>query len=773
MKRLRVREGISQVTAKSRSGRRSAVRRSAFGRLVSITGRVVLILVLLALVLVLWGLTNVYQAYAMVRQNMEGIVDIDIPSGGQATRIYARDYDRDSGDGTLLSTVYDDSSNRRLVAYQEIPPLLIACTLSTEDHRFFDHGGVDFLGTMRAVARGLRRGGDIRGTSTITQQLSRNVFLPYIKSEKTLNRKIQEVIIAGALEKRFTKYELIEAYLNHIYYGAGAHGVAMAASTYFDKDLDELTLAECAMLAGLPQTPSLHNPMIHPENGLDRRNEVLELLDSRIGTEFFDELIAEDPDKFGDLEVTHADIDAALAEPVILASPVETSRILAPYFTTYVRDHVLYQKYDVGQVLRQGLVVHTTIDPLYQQWAEEIVAEGIDKYRESKRVSQGALILLEAKTGEVLACVGGYQWLSPNKDGEPDMLNRAMQSSRPVGSAFKPFTYATAYEQGFPVTLTIWDGPNRELSAKQGKDWPQNSDKTYLGWVSIFFALQKSRNAASVDLLVNCTGIEPVIETARKMGLTAKLDPVPALTLGVSDVKPIEMAEAFDTFANMGMHVDSIVVKKVYTESGIAMEVNDTPDAIARRSNRALSENTAWMMVQNMRRVVEAGTGTGARVKGVQIAGKTGTNDDFADAWFVGYSPELVCAVWVGNDDYAKEMNRMFGGHLPAEIFKEMMSRVYSRQVETIGEGEEAVEVVKYEPRYTQTEFEKPAGATFNGFPAPQTGQKLVRDEEGNLVPEKAEEEAEEGEGDESRDPREDDGFYNPWDPPPSGHVFF
>jgi penicillin-binding protein 1A len=743
--------------------------------LVSIAGRIVLFLVLLALVLVLWGLTNVYQAYAMVRDNMEGIVDIDIPRGGQATRIYARDYDGTNGTGTLLSTVYDDSSNRRLVAYQDIPPMLLACTLSTEDHRFFDHGGVDFLGTMRAVARGLRRGGDIRGTSTITQQLSRNVFLPYIKTEKTLNRKVQEVIIAGALEKRFTKYELLEAYLNHIYYGAGAHGVAMAARTYFDKDLDDLTLAECAMLAGLPQTPSKHNPMINPENGLARRNDVLHLLDSRIGTDFFNELIEEDPEMFGDLEITHADVQEALTEEVRLASPVETNRILAPYFTTYVRDHVLYQNYDVGQVLRQGLVVQTTIDPLYQQWAEEIVADGIDKYREQKRVSQGALILLEAKTGEVLACVGGYRWMSPNKDGDPDMLNRALQSSRPVGSSFKPFTYSTAYEQGFPVTLTIWDGPNRELSAKQNKEWPQNSDKTYLGWISIFYARQRSRNAPSVDLLVNCTGIEPVIETARKMGITARLDPVPSLTLGVCDIKPVEMAEAFDTFVNMGMHVDSIVVKKVYNQSGILLELNDTEDSVRQRSNRALSENTAWMMVQNMRRVVEAGTGTRARVKGVQIAGKTGTNDDFADAWFVGYSPELVCAVWVGNDDYQLEMNRMFGGDLPAEIFKELMTRVYTRQVDTAGDGDEAVEIVRYEPRYTQTEFEKPPGASFNGFPAPQAGQKLERDEEGNLViaPPEPEEGEDPGEGDESRDPRDDDGFYNPWDPPPSGHVFF
>jgi len=294
-----------------------------------------------------------------------------------------------------------------------------------------------------------------------------------------------------------------------------------------------------------------------------------------------------------------------------------------------------------------------------------------------------------------------------------------------------------------------------------------------------------SRNAASVDLLVNCTGFEPVIDTARKMGITANLEPVPALTLGVSSIKPIEMAEAFDTFPNMGRHVDSILIKKIYDQQGVLIEANDGP--VDRRSNRAFSENTAWTMVQNMYRVVEAGTGTRARIRGVQltpdgekisvqIAGKTGTNDDFADAWFVGYSPELVCAVWVGNDDYHNEMNRVYGGHLPAEIFEALMSKVYDCQYETIGEGEEAAQQLIYQPRYTKVKFEKPAGATFNGFPAPVVGAGMVKDEEGNWQLVETEEEQPEDEPEENgggNDEGGDDDFYHQWEPPPEHHVYW
>ncbi len=747
--------------------------------------RVTAVLVVVGLLLIVIGLLGLLTSFEQVRDDIglvAGAIN-EVPGGIEATLIYARDYDPATKHGTLLASRSEE--NRQIVPYEEMPAELIACLLSTEDHRFYAHHGVDVLGTFRAVARGLRRGGDIKGTSTITQQLSRNVFLPYIRSQKTLNRKIQEVIFAMALEKRFSKQEIIEGYLNHVFLGSNSYGVRAAALKYFDKDLSQLSLAECALLAGIPQAPTAYNPYEHPEEAKGRRDIVLNLLRNRLDSNFLTDLVAADPDKFANLDITAADIDKALNEPISLSRHVEQGYRRAGYFADYVAsEHVLYGRYNEDQIKRQGLVVVTTLDPQIQAWAEEIVQKRVDEQRKAKNVSQAAVIVLEAKTGEVLACVGGYKFGAPNSKGQLDMLNRAMVSDRPVGSAFKPFTYATAYEQGFAPSMLVYDGPNREISAKVGKPWPTNSDMSYRGWISMFYALQMSRNAAAVDLISNCTGIEPVINTARKMGITSDLPNVPALTLGVADIKPVEMAEAFGTFANMGVHTDHIVIKKIYMGSsndsdlaGILLESNDSERSIELRSNRALSENTAWIMVQNMRRVVEAGTGTRARVSGLQIAGKTGTNDDYADAWFVGYTPELVCAVWVGNDNYKNAMHRMYGGDLPALIFHDIIEKIYTKQVETQGEGEAAVEVVTYEPRYTVREFSKPAGATFNGFPGAVTGGGLVKDEEGNWITQKELDEqkaAEAGDGGAGDAPPEDGGdFYEPYEPPPHENVFW
>jgi len=763
--------------------------RSLVSKIVGWIGNIVLLGILVGLVMMLFGMKKVHDEYERVRTNIENVANIDeIPKGSQATRVYARDYDPETGEGTLLAALFEE--NRQQVDFYDMPPALIACIMSTEDANFYNHKGIDYRGLARAGRNIVMRGGEIHGGgSTITMQLSRNVFLPYIKSEKTMNRKVQEIIFSSALEKRFTKQEIMEAYCNHNYLGAHSHGVKSAAKSYFNKELGELTLSECAVIAGLLQLPSKYNPKKNPDGAKGRRNEVLNLLKTRVDTDFFDMLAKADPEMFEGFTITGAEINAALAEDVVTVEQDEPSAMKAPYFTSYVRER-LYDRYGTDQVLRQGMSIVTTLDPLYQQWAEEIIKEKIDKYRDSKRVSQAALILIEAGTGEVLACVGGYEWGYQAEEGDlPDKYNRAMLGGRPVGSSMKAFTYATAYEQGFSPSMTIFDGPNLELTAKFGKPWPTNSSMDYWGWTSIATAMQYSRNAAAVDLLVNCTGAEPVIETARKMGITAHLEPVPALTLGPYDIKPVEMAEAFDTFSNMGVHVDSIILKKVYDQKGMLMEANDGD--IHKRSNRAFSANTAWMMVQNMIRVVEAGTAPNARVRGVeikpgekvsvQVAGKTGTNDDWADAWFVGYTPELVCAVWYGNDDYSLTMRRMFGGDAPAETFSALLKKVYSCQYETIGEGETAVEMLVYEPRYTQAKFKKPSGATFNGFANLVRGSGLEVEKIDNewkvflsedyVPPEGIEVEEEDGE-DES-DVDEEDDFYHQWQPPPEHHVYF
>jgi penicillin-binding protein 1A len=745
-------------------------KRSAFAAGTVALKRLVFLIMLVSLALVLWGMVNLFHAYSLVKANIEQIVNIELPQGSQATRIYARDYDPQKHSGTLLGSVYVE--NRQQASYQEIPPVLIACVLSTEDKNFFQHGGVDLPGTARAVFKGAlrHRGSSIRGTSTITQQLSRNVFLPFIRSQRTLNRKIQEMILAGALERRFAKWEILEAYLNHTYFGAHAYGVRSAALTYFGKDLGQLTLAECAMLAGLPQSPSKYNPYTNPEGALARRDAVLQLLDTRIDTQFFDNLRRGDSDKFAHLSITHDEIEKALSENVKLSKTRSSKLLHAEYFVNYLSNQVLFKQFGPESVVgSQGLTVVSTIDPQYQAWAEEIIAAEIDKDRKAKRVSQGALVLLEARTGSVLACAGGYRWGSPGKDGQPDELNRALQCSRQVGSAFKPFTYSTAYEQGFDPSTLINDAPENTVN---GKPWPRNSDGTYRGWMSMYYALQWSRNAAAVDVITHLTGIPPVIDTARKMGLNGDLPEVPALTLGVADIHPIEMAEAFATFPNMGQHVKSVLIRQVYNDGGILIENNDSPGAIKQRANPAFSQNTAWIMVQNMMRVVNAGTGTAARVPGVEIAGKTGTCDDFRDAWFIGYSPELVCAVWVGNDDYSQPMNHMFGGQLPARIFNALMKRIYTKQTQKSGVGKNAVETVAYAPRYTKVKFEKPAGATFSGFRGGSAGSTTAG--EGAEAQAQSDQQNGQGGGQGSeKPPKDDSGFYEPYQPPPDNHVYF
>ena len=735
--------------------------RSRFGRVISIINTVTWLLVLGSLLMVLSGLLKFRSAYFDVRDDMHDLVSTDV-TDSQATRVYARDYDPTTGEGTLLGIVAEE--NRKDVDYYELPPMLVACLLSTEDHRFFRHHGVDVLGTGRAIAKGVMSNSDIRGTSTITQQLARNVYLANIKSEKTMNRKAQEAVLALELEQQLTKQEIIERYLNHIYLGNHSYGVKAAAENYFGKDLNELSLAECALLAGLPQQPSAYNPA-DPEKqkfAKERRNTVLSLLESRLDEGFIEELQAEDPEKFGDLDLTHGRVQEAMQSPIEVSVKRGSNRLRFPYFTTYVIDNVLEERYKRENVRREGMTVVTTLDPQYQAWAEEIVKEKVDKQRKSQNVSQAVLMLLDAKTGEVLANVGGYEWGQPNRFGEPDSFNRGFLMRRQVGSSFKPFTYATAYEQGISPSALIWDGPNKEISAQLKKEWPKNSDHTYRGWISVASALQYSRNAAAVDLLHNFCGEESVINTCRKLGIEAELEPVPALTLGVHDIKPIEMAEAYTVFPNMGTNIQHEVIRQVYNQNGFKIEDNVSSGAVERRSNEALTQNTAWIMVNNMMRVVNAGTGTRAKLSSFDVGGKTGTCDDFKDAWFVGYTPELICAVWVGNDDHAVEMKRMFGGSLPAEIWHDFMVKVLTPVNEKLDENGNVVQAA-YTPRYSEKKFVKPQGATFNGFAGLSYGADLIKTEEGEWINEAEQKEREEKAAQENQ--ALPDEFYTPWEP--------
>lgn len=600
--------------------------------------------------------------YLRVQSNIESIVNIDLPQGLQTTKIYAGDYDPATKKGTLLANLFLE--HREFVPLQDIPDKLVLCTLASEDKRFYHHHGVDVAANLRALVAIARSRSISQGGSTITQQLARNVFLPYIKSQKTLNRKVQEVVLAQALEKKFSKNEILESYLNNIFYGAGAYGVKAAASTYFGKDVKDLTLAECALIAGLPQRPSDLNPFMNESDALERRNYVLRRL-----------LAEKQGNSPLDLDsISVEDVEAALDEKIALVERTEPGVMRAPYFTSWVREQ-LYNKYGEDQVLRQGLIVVTTLNWDYQQIAEKAITEAIDKNRESRRVSQGALVCVENTTGNVLALVGGY-------DYNVSKYNRAVQDGRQVGSAFKPFVYATALSQGIPTSTMLRDLP-MDYKLGPGQYYsPRNSDMTFKGMVNMVYALQYSRNAASVDLM-NRVGPENAVETAHKMGVESELPPVLSLPLGVANVKPIEMAAAFACFPRGGIAIEPVAILQVYDRNGVLLE--DHTNDVQVRTSRALEPAVAWQMVQMMRRVVTGGTGTAAQFRNgagqLQPAGgKTGTTDDYGDAWFVGYTPTVSTAVWFGNDDHRIKMARVFGATIPAPTWKTFMAGVYANR---------------------------------------------------------------------------------------------
>ncbi|OPX22951.1 MAG: hypothetical protein B1H03_03100 [Planctomycetales bacterium 4484_113] len=599
-------------------------------------------------------------SYNRVQANIESIVNIDLPEGLQTTKVFASDYDAKTGQGTLLANLYLE--NREFVPLAQIPQPLIAATLASEDKRFYYHHGVDVAANLRAMLAILRHRALVQGGSTITQQLARNVFLPYVKSQKTLNRKVQEIILAQALERKFSKDEILESYLNNIFYGAGAYGVAAAASTYFGKDLDELSLAEIALIVGLPQKPSALNPYVNLRGAVERRDQVLNRLRAELHGGRYVTASG----------ISDAEIDAALKEEVSLKPATGAGMMRAPYFTSWVREQ-LYAKYGEDQVLRQGLVVVTSLNWKYQQIAEKVVKETIDKYKDARRVSQAALVSLDVDTGDILALVGGCDYAKSK-------YNRAVQGGRQVGSAFKPFVYATALKQGIGPSTELRDlkvnyfvGPGQVYT-------PHNSDMEFRGIVNMVYALQYSRNAASVDLM-NRVGPQNVVATAHDMGVESPLDDVLSLALGVCNVKPLEIASAFATFPRGGVYMEPVSILRVYDRNGVLLEDHTNDSEL--RSHRALPPDVAYTMVLMMQRVILGGTGTAARFKNgagqyQPAGGKTGTTDDFGDAWFVGYTPRVATAVWVGNDDHRIKMRRVFGASIPAPIWKSYMQGIYA-----------------------------------------------------------------------------------------------
>ncbi len=576
---------------------------------------------------------------------------------------------------SLTTRVYDAKSTviaelsiekRALLPLSKIPVDLQNAVIAVEDDAFFTHIGISPKGMLRSSIRNLIARRVVQGASTITQQLAKQVFL---KPERKFTRKLREVLLALQIERNFSKPEILQLYLNQVYFGEGAYGAQAAARNYFGKEISELTLADCALLAGLIRAPRANSPFFKPENARKRRAVVLQrMVDEKL--------------------ITLGEGNAANIQPIPLSKPLGFDA-QAPYFVEHVRRR-LEQKYGTAAVWRGGMKVYTTLDLDMQKKAEEIMEKALVEFdlkadvEHEKKIKellatgeplppeistaplskiQGAFVVMDIKTGAVRAMIGG-------RDSH---FNRVTQAKRQPGSTFKPFVWAAALGSGMTASSMVDDTPlafyfdGRDWRLLEGatdqysinlatqpfaqspdfKIWvPNNYDGKFLGHITLRKALANSRNIASINLITQI-GPPLVVELARRAGIHSELEPAPALGLGASVVTPLEMTAAFGTFANGGISVTPYTLERAEDASGKPLEGHVPSD------KEAMTPQLAYLVTNLMKGVVQAGTAQYAKRLNRPLAGKTGTSNDNRDLWFIGFTPDLVAGAWMGYDDFS------------------------------------------------------------------------------------------------------------------------
>ncbi len=539
--------------------------------------------------------------------------------------------------GKLIATIHS-VENRLPVPLAKVPKDLQNAFVATEDARFYNHFGVDPRAIVRAVFSNVLDRGVSEGASTITQQLARNALL---SQEQTLKRKIQEAVLAIQIERQYTKAEILELYLNQIYFGQGAYGVQAAAWVYFGKNVENLNLAECALLAGIPKSPNYYSPLNNLKAAKDRQGIVL------------DQMV-----KYGYISQDTANKAKATELKLATRSPSSTGE--ASYFVDYVTQQLI-DKYGADAVYKDGLKIYTTLDLDMQRAAEKAMAK-LPTYRtDAKGIKQpqGALVAIDTHTGQVKAMVGGRG---------NDQFNRAVMAERQPGSAFKPFVYLAALESGMTPATVVEDKP-----ITIGNYSPTNYDHKYRGRVTLRTALENSLNVVAVKLAQR-VGPEKPLYYAQQMGISTLVTRGPvndvnlAMALGglTRGVTPLEMASAYGVLANGGVRVEPTAVLRVVDRNGKVLEQHQP------RARAVINERSAYVLTDMMKGVLIRGTGGGANI-GRPAAGKTGTTSDHLDAWFVGFTPDLATAVWMGCDT-PEYLNGMTGGDLPATIWQSFMT---------------------------------------------------------------------------------------------------
>lgn len=635
---------------------------------------------------------------------MPTLEQLENPRQDLATQVY-------SADGVLLE--HFATTRRTYAPYDSIPRAFIDALVTTEDRAFRDHWGVHTMRIVQAMVKNVLALRAREGASTITQQLARNLFFT---QEMTLTRKIREAWTAFQIERTYTKNEILEMYANTVYYGRGAYGIRVAAQVYFNKLPTDLTLGECAYLVGLFKAPERY--AVDDSAGIARRNLILAMM--------------RDNGVIDERQWARASSEA-LAHP----SPQQVSRGIAPHFVEMIRQTLSREgdgkdKLQERDLYRDGLVIHTTLNAQVQRFANQAVAEHLAQYQElfdrswswkgrspllqslldkaiAKRSEwitagpeerktiaqrlkrdrgfvdsvkreamtiQTGLVVLDPKTGAIVAMVGASPRAMKMTAAARYSLNHVTQIRRQPGSAFKPFVYASALEQGLNPESEIDSGPF-SYTLSSGEVWSPSGSSKHGGPMPLRSALKYSTNTVAARLITEHTSPSKVIDLCRRLGITADLRAVPSIALGSVEVSPMELVSAYGAFVNQGMHVPPIAITRIEDRMGTVLYQARMPQIV----EDAMSPSVATAMVGMMRGVVDGGTASSIRrFFKFDVAGKTGTTNDYADAWFVGYTPQLVCGVWVGFDDRRVQFTGDYGqgGRAAAPAFGRLMQKVYA-----------------------------------------------------------------------------------------------
>src|ERR1700675_518139 len=571
-------------------------------------------------VLGLWAAIALVGAVVWAGAHLPPIQALEIPKRPPTIQITGLD-------GSVLATRGEMAGAN--VSLRDLPPYLPKAFIAIEDRRFYSHYGVDPFGILRAAITNVLHRGVSQGGSTLTQQLAKNLFLT---QERTLQRKLQEAELAFWLERKHSKNEILELYLNRVYFGSGAYGVEAAAQRYFGKPAHEVKLAEAAMLAGLVKSPTRLAPSRNPD-GAERRAQVV--LAAMAGSEFITETMAK----------------SAMAQPAHAVKPTGAGTV------GYVADWIMDVLDDLVGHVDDDLKVDTSIDPALQAAAEKALVDELAQKGQKLDVEQGALVAMTPE-GAVRAMVGG-------KNYAESQFNRAVAAKRQPGSAFKPFVYLTALEHGLTPDTVREDRP---IALKGWK--PENYGHQYLGPVTLTQALAQSLNTVSVRLTLEF-GPTAVVRTAHRLGIASKLETNASIALGTSEVSVLELVSAYAPFANGGNAVNPHVVVRIRTAQGKTLYARNAPPL-----GRVVDARYVAMMNAMMRETLTSGTARKAELPGWAAAGKTGTSQDFRDAWFVGYTSQLVTGVWLGNDD-SSPTRKATGGGLPVEVWSRFMKAAH------------------------------------------------------------------------------------------------